>query len=167
MNVRIAVTNLAAYTRGELVFEWLDLPATQEEIEEVYKKILRPEDEEVFITDYEAPFHIDEYQNIEKLNAVVEELDSLTTCDITTEAIIAECNNLEEAVRVLRNGNYSIMADVHDHKSLGMAIVSAGLLDDIPEHLSSYLDYEAIGIDYEIRGWHIHKDLNVAIAINW
>ena len=30
--LRVALTNLGKYNEGELIFKWLDLPATEEEI---------------------------------------------------------------------------------------------------------------------------------------
>lgn len=54
--LRVALTNLGKYNEGELVFKWLDLPATDEEIEQAFKSIGVAEGteyEEYFITDYE------------------------------------------------------------------------------------------------------------------
>ena len=77
---RIALTNLGKYNEGALVFTWLELPATEDEIEEAMNEIgVAPNTqyEEWFISDYEAPFDISEYMDLDRLNEVVEELDDL------------------------------------------------------------------------------------------
>jgi len=77
MEIRIALTNLGKYNEGELTYAWLSLPATDEEIAESLKEIsVAPstEYEEHFISDYEAPFSIGEYESITKLNGIAEQL---------------------------------------------------------------------------------------------
>lgn len=79
-NIKIALTNLGKYNEGELVYTWLELPATTDEIGEAFEEIgVAPntEYEEHFITDYEAPFEIEEYANLAKLNEVAEVLEGL------------------------------------------------------------------------------------------
>ena len=82
MEIRIAVTNLGKYNEGELTYAWLNLPATDEEISEAFKEInVAPstEYEEHFISDYEAPFEIGEYESITKLNEVAKQLVDVET----------------------------------------------------------------------------------------
>lgn len=79
-NIKIALTNLGKYNEGELVYTWLELPATTDEIGEAFEEIgVAPntEYEEHFISDYEAPFEIEEYANLAKLNEVAEVLEGL------------------------------------------------------------------------------------------
>jgi Antirestriction protein (ArdA) len=81
MTIRIALTNLGKYNEGELVYTWLELPATDEDIQEALEKIgidgVRYE--EYFISDYEAPFEIGEYENIDKLNYIADRIEELRT----------------------------------------------------------------------------------------
>ena len=77
MEIRIALTNLGKYNEGELTYAWLSLPATDEEIAESFKEIsVAPSTmyEEHFISDYEAPFSIGEYESITKLNEIAERM---------------------------------------------------------------------------------------------
>lgn len=75
--VRIFLTNLGKYNEGELVGEWVTLPVQD------FKPILErigidgKNYEEVFITDYEAPFDIEEYDNINLLNEKVKKIETL------------------------------------------------------------------------------------------
>ena len=90
MEIRIALTNLGKYNEGELTYAWLSLPATDEEIAESLKEInIAPSTEinvapsteydEHFISEYEAPFSIGEYESITKLNEVAKQLVDVET----------------------------------------------------------------------------------------
>ena len=53
--IRVAVTNLGKYTEGQLVGQWLNLPATDEEIQQVKNAIgINKEYEEIFLPDYKT-----------------------------------------------------------------------------------------------------------------
>lgn len=78
-NIKVVVTNLGKYNEGELVYEWLDLPATSDEIQTTLDAIgINEEYEEYFISDYEAPFPIEEYSSLSRLNDITEELEGVT-----------------------------------------------------------------------------------------
>lgn len=71
-SIKIYYTNLAKYNNGELSGKWLDLSTlSAEELQKETKNILGS-DEEGFITDYEAPFKIGEYDNPETLRRIAE-----------------------------------------------------------------------------------------------
>jgi len=59
METRIYLTNLAKYNEDRLIRKWIELLLTTEELEKELKQILAG-DEEYLITDYEAPFRIEE-----------------------------------------------------------------------------------------------------------
>lgn len=86
--LRVALTNLGKYNEGELIFEWLELPTTEEEVEAAFKYIGVAEGteyEEYFITDYETyipGLEIGEYENLLELNEQMEELSSLQDYEI-------------------------------------------------------------------------------------
>ena len=55
--MKIYLTNLGKYNEGELVGEWVELPASQEELEKVFERIgINEEYEEYFITDMRANY---------------------------------------------------------------------------------------------------------------
>ena len=64
--MNIYLTNLGKYNEGELVGEWVKLPVSDEELQEVFKRIgINKEYEEYFITDYECDFYeIGEYEKL-------------------------------------------------------------------------------------------------------
>ena len=68
---QIFITCLAAYNNGTLHGEWVDIDRDIDDIQEDIDRILEssPEEdaEEFFITDYELPFKIGEYESIEDI----------------------------------------------------------------------------------------------------
>ena len=77
---KIYIMNLGKYNEGSLVGEWLELPASEEEIKETLDNIsINDLYEEYIIADYENNFNfkISEYSNIEEINKVAEYLESL------------------------------------------------------------------------------------------
>jgi hypothetical protein len=78
--MKIALTNLGKYNEGELVYKWVELPATDEALTEAFEEIgINERYEEHFISDYEAPLgiRIGEYESISKLNDIAEKLEGL------------------------------------------------------------------------------------------
>ena len=77
---KVYIMNLGKYNEGSLVGEWLELPASEEEIKETLDNIsINDLYEEYIIADYENNFNfkISEYSNIEELSQVAEYLESL------------------------------------------------------------------------------------------
>lgn len=68
------ITNLGKYNEGELVGEWVKFPITNDEMQEVFKRIgIGRYYEEWFITDYECPDPgiydtLGEYESLSELN---------------------------------------------------------------------------------------------------
>jgi Antirestriction protein (ArdA) len=78
--VRIYLTNLAQYNAGCLIGKWIDLPLEEEELAIALKEVLGS-DEEYFITDYQANFRIEEFENLSELNNFVQRLSELDEHD--------------------------------------------------------------------------------------
>lgn len=77
---KVYIMNLGKYNKGDLVGEWLTLPATEEEIQEVFNNIgINELYEEYIVADNENTFEfkISEYSSIDELNQVAEYLESL------------------------------------------------------------------------------------------
>lgn len=154
-NIRIYIANLGKYNEGYLVGEWIDLPATEEELEALFVRIKvghYDEDgeyvagyeegysfyEEVAIHDYETEFSglkIGEYDSIQKLNELAEELEHE---DQEAVAAIIEATgcDLEDAVG---------RTDVIFYKGYSMEDLARECIEssyNIPEELLDYIDYE-------------------------
>ena len=75
MDINVFVSDLAAYNSGTLTGKWTALP-----VNDVQKEILDGlAGEEYFISDYDAPFNIGEYTNLEDLNELARELTAFNT----------------------------------------------------------------------------------------
>lgn len=148
MSIRIALTNLGKYNEGELVYTWLDLPATEDEINEALEAIGIDgvEYEEYFITDYEAPFSIYEYSSLGRLNELAK--------------ILSDADGFD----AIASGNYSVEDVINFAVSLGRDeyvddIVSDATLDEMVAHIADdggwqRVAYFLAGIDWKNDGFY-------------
>ncbi|MBM6812228.1 antirestriction protein ArdA [Limosilactobacillus reuteri] len=92
MIIKVFVSNLAKYNDGELTGQWTTLP-----VDDVNKDILDKLElggnshdgynHDWFISDYEAPFKINEYDDLYDLNELAEALESYDTIEDIYNAI--------------------------------------------------------------------------------
>ena len=159
---KIALTNLGKYNEGELVFEWISLPFTDDELQVALDKIgINSDYEEYFISDYELNinYEISEYENIEALNDLFWRIDDLDDSQISDLNIILEMeSNLNRALDILENGEYCIIDDVNNNEGLGEGYIEQiyGGIEELPrETLEQYFDFEAFGRDLSFEGFNI------------
>ena len=165
---RVFITNLGKYNEGELVGKWLDLPC--EDIEKELASIGvsdEPDEngnyyEEYFITDYENDYgyKVGEYDSLDELNEIAEELENLDEWDKEiVNAFIENGSDIEEALDGLRDGDYMVFSNCSDMTDVAYQYIEeTGLLNDIPEGLRNYFDYEAYGRDMSFEGTFIFTD---------
>ena len=164
MTVKAFITNLGAYNAGRLVGEWIDINTTEEEYNAVMKGIGNPE--EIFFTDYEcddAPGicnYLGEFESwnaLQELGAVLEELDKyeVDTLAAVLESDIASAHGAAELAEVcedIRDGVYNLIYGVDNNEELGEYYAEAcGVLEEIPERLRYYFDFEAYGRDIALE----------------
>lgn len=162
---KIYLTNLGKYNEGELIGEWVDLPATDDELEEVKNRIGisdEPDEngiyyEEYFITDYENDYgyKVDEYEDLDILNQIAEQLEDLDEEQKDAVHAYTECvdDDIDRAVETVTNGDYRVYYDCDDMADVAYEVVQeCGYLDQMPENLRNYFDYEAFGRDLDIEG---------------
>lgn len=157
MMMNIYLTNLGKYNEGELVGEWVQLPISDEELQEVFKRIgINEEYEEYFITDYECDFYeIGEYESISTLNEMAEKFDNLDEeQEQVVKVLMSECGyDLDDAIEKAESGDYRFYTDCNDMTDVAYAVVEeCGYLDNVPENVARYFDYEAFGRDLGIEG---------------
>ncbi len=166
MEIKLYIANLGKYNEGFLVGEWFTLPI---DFEEVAKQIgLNEMYEEYAIHDYEAPFHIGEYESLSSLNHIAERLATLDETE--AEAITSVMNDLgidiDEAIDMLENGQIHFYYDCKDMEDVAWEVVeSGGMLDSMPDNLRCYFDYERFGRDLNIEGTWIQLNNNVYIEV--
>lgn len=155
---------------GRTCREWVELPATDEELEKVKERIgINQFYEEWFITDYETNFgfKIDEYANLDELNEMAETLDNLSDTEI--EIIEALTNNgydLQDALEVLDDVIY--YSDCNDMEDIAYQYIEeSGLLNNVPRDIARYFDYAAFGRDMEIEGNFMFTNYGNCIQVLW
>ena len=169
--IKIFLTNLGKYNEGELVGEWVELPISNEELQEVFKRIGidGKEYEEYFITDYECDFYeVGEYENLDTLNDIAEKLEELDEEESNiAKALMSELGyTLDEAIEKANNGDYRIYYDCDSMTDIAYQVVEEyGYLENVPDNVARYFDYEAFGRDLGIEGTFIFTDDNKAIEV--
>lgn len=167
----IALTNLGKYNEGQLVYEWLSLPFTDEELQETLKNIgINGYYEEYFVSDYEfdIDYNIGEYPDLKKLNELFEEIDELSNDELELlDDIMEQGYDLEESIEILINGDYNTIESVADDEDLGIEYIDQvyGGIEQLPrELLERYFDFESFGRDLQFDGFKITNN-NRAIEI--
>jgi antirestriction protein len=146
--MNIYVANLAKYNEGELVGEWISLPA--DNLEEQIQAILG-DDEEYAIHDYECEFlKIDEYDNPYELNELAEKLDSLDSHEEEKLKALLEWGYYSDTKEAIENlDNFNLHTDIKDKSDLGYYWIYESGCYDLKNmgNLANYIDHEAFGRD--------------------
>nr|DAE54757.1 MAG TPA: antirestriction protein [Bacteriophage sp.] len=168
--MKIYLTNLGKYNEGELVGEWVELPASQEELEKVFERIgINEEYEEYFITDYECDlYEVGEYENIDKLNDIAERIKELDEeGSKVVKALIQKLDyTLDEAIDKVNSGDYMIYNDCENMTDVAYQVVEeCGYLENVPDNVARYFDYESFGRELGIVGNYMFLDGSEVIEI--
>lgn len=162
-DIRIYITNLGKYNEGELVGEWVTLP-----VDDNFKSVLerigisdKPDKngivyEEYFITDYEAPFEIGEYDNIYELNELAEKLDDF---DSLEKKVFFYCKDngydVDKAFEIVLDHSYSLYEASSPTDLAYEVIEEMGGIDSLAKNtLENYFDYESFGKTLTYEGFH-------------
>ena len=153
--IKVALTNLGKYNEGRLVYEWLELPATMEEIEEAKEAIGIDEVyEEWSITDHESDVEglkVGEYDDLDARNELAERLENLDDYerDAVSAVIEAAGYGLEEALDVVESQGYTLYSDCDTLEDLAQHMFDEGLFGDTSAmgNLVNHIDFEALGRD--------------------
>lgn len=168
--MKIYLTNLGKYNEGELIGEWVELPISQKELQEVFKRIgINEEYEEYFITDYECDFYeVGEYENLDTLNEIAERIEELDEEESkVVKALMSELGyTLNEAIDKVNSGDYRIYSDCDNMTDIAYQVVEeCGYLNNVPDNIARYFDYELFGRDLGIEGNYIFTDDNEVIEV--
>lgn len=173
MKIRVYVSNLGAYTRGGVNGKWLEMPMDKAELSCIIDEILdtKYRDEEYFITDYEAPFCINEYENIFSLNELAQELDEVeedeNIVSLIADDVLGSGYDRNELARILRAKEYSIVSDAWSEQDLALKVDEELLPFDYSRvrdtNIADYLDWEAIGRSMVLDGWLLKNGVGVRV----
>ena len=155
------ITNLGKYNEGELVGEWVEFPATNEKLRQVFERIGidGKRYEEWFITDYDCHVaglcdSLGEYESLDELNYLANTIAEMGRHDFEEFKAAMICGQYTGSAKDLINLTqnldcYDIYSGVDDHKDVGYYYVhDAGIYDlESMGPLANYIDYEAFGRD--------------------
>lgn len=147
----VFITNLGKYNEGYLIGEWVDLPTSEEYLNEVFERIgINEEYEEYFITDYESDFGIEigEYENIRELNEKLEDLDEEDAKKVGAMLESGWFRDLDEVIEEL--DNYTFYEDITAEEYEENLINDCYDVDNLVSGwLSNYItiDYEQMARD--------------------
>jgi antirestriction protein len=167
--MRVYITDLEAYNNGHLVGSWYELPMAEDELTQAIQNELQKgqkvcehihNHEEYFISDFECDYlKIDEYDSLTALNETAQKMENLEMQEKTAVKLMLEnyiVNSIDEAIENLDN-----MFCTGESKMEDIAynfIEESGALQNLPESLQGYFDYEALGRDMEIEGSYFRDD---------
>ena len=169
--MKIYLTNLGKYNEGELLGEWVTLPVTEEELEAVFERIgINEEYEEYFITDYETDIDglkIGEYDNLEELNELAETLENMSEEELEVIGVMLEDGyEFDEAIEKTESGDYRIYYNCNNMTDVAYEVIEeSGFLNDVPDTVARYFDYEAYGRDLDIEGKFYMTDRGNCVEI--
>ena len=156
MTIRIYVANLAKYNDGTLNGIWINLPMDEDDLMESIQVMLG-DDEEWAIHDYEAPFAINETDEIERLNEIAQVLEDSSEDKNVIMAILGNWTDIEYGIGIIQDGEYVVYTNCSDMGDVAQEVLEEqGTLDSMPEELRSYFDYDAYGRDLAINGTFLY-----------
>ncbi len=153
--LRIYIADLAKYNSGELHGRWITLPNDNlwNEVREMLGS-----NEEWAIHDYEAPFTINEYEDLDQLNTLAEQYQDLDETEIKKVNYLINYQG-ETMAKALEHQEDVHIYEQMSYKDLAYDQVDEGLFGEVPDHLANYLDYDAIARDLECDYVEISNDL--------
>ena len=142
--------------------QWIDLPASNEEIQSIIDEIQRTECEEYIISDYEGLLNVNEFSNPFELNDQAAEIEGLDNEQQTViECLMSEAGySFSEALDQVTSGDYRIYEDCHDMTDVAYMVADEmGYLENVPDNVARYFDYEAFGRDLGFEGQFYYSDI--------
>lgn len=162
------ITNLGKYNEGVLSYKLISFPIDDDELNEALKEIgcmYTDEEgeehntlyEEFFFSDWDCalPFELGEYPSILEINDIAERVEALETHEQDVLEVIMEeyTSNVEDALQIVEDGNYTTWDGCCSMADVAEAMANEyGYLNDIPNNLQYYIDFERWGRDIDIEG---------------
>ena len=136
--MKIYLANLQAYNEGKLLGKWLDITK-----DDLLKAVSDFGNAEWAIHDTELPFKVGEHEDLFELQKVGKIWNSMSDYEQAAFCCLVDDGyTLKEALEEYQNRDVHIADNLVD---LAYQFVEEGLYGKIPDSLSSYIDYEAIG----------------------
>ena len=168
------ITNLGKYNEGNLSYKLIGFPIDEDELNEALAAIgckytdengkeHNTEYEEFFFSGWECeiPFEFGEYESISDVNDIAERVEVLEAYEQDVLKVILEehTSDVDEALRIVEGGNYVMWSGCESMAEVAERMAAEfGDLNDVPERLRYYIDYEAWGRDLDIEGTFLEGD---------
>lgn len=171
--MRVYITDLAAYNQAFLIGRWVELPMVETELQGTIEEILKDGEEackdgsiheEYFLSDWECEEffqEVGEYTNVYGLNSEVVQFNELCLDEYQKKSVkflmsSNICSNLDGAIEKL---DEVVIYEDFDFEKLSYQIADEiYCLDDYPQFVSNYFDYEALARDLELEGFYHEMD---------
>ena len=157
----VCVSNpMRATKKGRLVSEWLDLPATQEEIEETLAEIgVCDGKDDYFISDRETDnfdIPIDQFTDLKELNRLMVRIEAAGTDDYFKLAALIELAAPKSLTAIYgiidSRDDYDFLSEIQDDEALGRYfILECDMLQGIPENEKYDCDFKSFGLHMRLK----------------
>lgn len=167
MKIKIYLSNLSKYTEGRENGRWLQLPMDSDKLQSVYNDIVG-ENQEHIILEYDAPFYIDEYENVFTLNETLENISDCGLDDEMLTALFKVNSDRDEVLEAIENETFNIInvdevsagwnISLDYEEIYGMVLNEEGynnlFSQPIPEEMIDYMDFAQIYTCLSVNdGW--------------
>lgn len=162
-NISIFLTNLRAYDEGDVIGEWVRLPCSAEDMQQVFERNYITNESGWFISDYELKDSLSNmksgismYTDVDEINYVAAVLDELPDDDYKKfECIVSSgiksFSSVIDYVTLARNLDCYDVLPAKDEEEIGRCLMKDKRLPDINGiPLSEYIDYKAIGRQFMV-----------------
>ena len=170
-DISIFVSSIGYYNKGTLTGDWLTLPVKEETLKKylIEKVLVDREHEEIFITDYEAPFQIGEYDGVYALNRLAAALTKLADenddlADKVVRSFDVLCaNSYSERMNVIMQADDIPFIEIESFEDFGREYAEgAGWHKEMEDAgVDFYFDYEAYGADLIVNDDEVDDGLYI------
>ena len=164
---RIYVACLASYNGGRLHGEWIDADQSADDIHEAIKQMLsrspEPSAEEWAIHDFDFQgIEIKEFESIETVAGIAALLAEHDTAAVAAYNHFSDLDDARSALTDHYGGAWPSLADWAEEY-----LNDTGGLENVPESLRSYIDFERWAKDLEMSGDIFSVELDREFHIFW
>lgn len=152
------IGNLGDYNAGILRGDWFDLENYDlDELETAVNELTNDGQNDYFIADYSSSYGVEvgEYESLESLYEKYEIVKDIIDeyGDNAADVIAAYTNNIGDDLSNISSYEFYFYSDCYTMADVAFEYLGqTGGLDEMPEHLRNYFDYESYGRDMEIEG---------------
>jgi len=152
---RIYVASLADYTADRLLGRWIDAAQSVEnihrEIAEMLAESKEPIAEEWAIHGYEnfGSLRLSEFEDLAYVAGVA---DGMREHGTLFAEVVAHSSDIEEARRYMEEGYCGAFDRLGDYSQESIEDAFSAELEQLPEFIRHYIDYEGIAHDMELSG---------------